>query len=124
MQTFTLHLTRRNGLIGAAVVLVALACVLFRVATLGETDDPGLREAVRRELLTRLGGRTARMLASVDRADCIPGLRSLTHPVSQLSASSASCDPHACRARSCSMRARAFWSEWSRPYDPRWRSGL
>jgi hypothetical protein len=47
--------------------LVLLAAVgLVRVATLGETNDPALREAVRAELLNDLGARTSKELASFD----------------------------------------------------------
>jgi hypothetical protein len=53
---------------GILVAVIALAIVGVRFATLGETDDPELREAVVSELTIRLGGRTGADLDAIERA--------------------------------------------------------
>lgn len=60
-----IRITPKSGII---VAVIAIAVVVVRFATLGESDDPGLRQAVIAELTTRLGGRTGADLDAIERA--------------------------------------------------------
>lgn len=60
-----IKLTPKSGLI---VVVIAIAVVAVRFATLGESDDPSLRQAVIAELTIRLGGRTGADIDAIEAA--------------------------------------------------------
>jgi hypothetical protein len=54
--------------VGVALAVIAILAAV-KVATLGESDDPKLHEAIRTELLSELGGRIGQELQSLDTED-------------------------------------------------------
>ncbi|MFE8070281.1 hypothetical protein QQM79_04415 [Marinobacteraceae bacterium S3BR75-40.1] len=58
-----------TGINAVIALIVVVALVGLRLATLGESDDPALREAVKTELMSELGGRTGEALANLDRTN-------------------------------------------------------
>ena len=63
-----IKITRTFGVIG---LIIAAAAVGLRFATLGESGDPGLHEAIRAELVLRLGGRTGMDLNAIENVEDI-----------------------------------------------------
>jgi hypothetical protein len=62
----TFKFTGKKAMIVLGVVIVL---VLLRLMTIGESNDPKLREAIRMELMNRLGGRTGQALSEIDKTD-------------------------------------------------------
>ncbi len=51
-----------------ALVIVA-GLIVFRLLSIGESDDPDLKSAVERQLLSHMGGSVSDMLADIDPED-------------------------------------------------------
>jgi hypothetical protein len=66
MAELKLDLNGKNGIIALGVVVLAVS---VRLLTLGNTDDPALREAVRAELRNSLGGQLGAALDAMPEGD-------------------------------------------------------
>ena len=58
-----------SGLHVVVAVAVVVLIVVVKVATLGETDDPALHEAIKVELQSELGGRIGQEMKTLDTKD-------------------------------------------------------
>lgn len=54
---------------GPMALVIIVGLIVFRLLSIGESDDPDLKAAVERELLTRMGSSIGTMLEDIDPTD-------------------------------------------------------